>query len=893
MKKALLIDGHSLAYRAFFAVGGLTTKEGQPTNALFGFVSMVLQIIKNYSPEQIYVAFDLPQPTFRHEMYKEYKANREKPPEEFISQIPIIKEFVQELGLNMVQQPGFEADDVIGSLAKKLSREGISPYIVTGDKDSFQLVTDDIHVLLTKKGISEIEEYGPEQVFERYGLTVEQMIDMKALMGDNSDNIPGVKGIGEKTAIKLLQDYKTIEGVYENISKIQGKLQEKLIQDKDKAFLSKELVTINTVLEVETQAVDTVMDNEKLLEFFKKYELNSLIKRFLGVEKVVRDVQMISFEVVDSEEKLIRVVDLLSSQQEIGLYCEYDDRTNELVAISFSTQDGKCFVVPLAFACGNLSSTEHDSFGPMFAMEKPTTTASLQGLFALKAHKNISDVKRLIRYLDSEGLVLLGTYDDILVMDYLLEPDRSNREVERMLKVYFSEELETKKELLSKNKKFHFCEIPAEKALEYLAIRAAAILRLKTKLTSLLKEEDLLFIYQDMELPLIDILFRMEKEGILLDKKYLKEMSLELHSELKVIEQAVYLLAGEEFNINSNKQLQEILFDKLKLPTSKKIKTGYSTNIDVLEELASKYEIATKLIEYRQLNKLLNTYVDALPKLTDSSDRLHTTFNATVASTGRLSSSDPNLQNIPIRGDSGSKVRGAFIAKPGYVLIVADYSQIELRILAHISKDEKLIEAFLKGQDIHSATAASVFGVPLEAVTKELRGKAKAINFGLAYGMGAFNMANSLGMEVHEAQHHIDVYFSNFPNIKKFMDEAPQFVLENGYIKTLYGRKRYFRDFASLGKREQNSQIRMIINYPMQGLAADIIKLAMIQLDKEISGFEAKVLLQVHDELIVEVKEAEAEQLKNVIVKTMESSYQLDVQLVVNASVAHNWLEAK
>ena len=893
MKKALLIDGHSLAYRAFFAVGGLTTKDGQPTNALFGFISMVMQIIKNYSPEQIYVAFDLPQPTFRHVMYKEYKAHREKPPEEFISQIPIIKEFVQALGLTMVQMPGFEADDVIGSLAKKLSREGIRPYIVTGDKDSFQLVTDDIRVLLTKKGISELEEYGPEQVFARYGLSVEQMIDMKALMGDTSDNIPGVMGIGEKTAIKLLVDYGTLEGVYEHIDQITGKLQEKLIQDRDNAFLSKELATININLDIETKVHDTQIDNDMFLEFLKRYELNSLITRFRGAENVVREVRMVSSELLDNEEKLSGAIVFLKQQKELAIYCEYDDRTNELVAVSIATLSGKVYVIPLGFASGNLSSNENSAFGPMFSMETPATSSNLKEIFVLPAHKIISDVKRLKHYLDNEDLVLKGTYDDLMIMDYLLEPDRNNRDVERMLGVYFREESETKRELLSKCKKFHFCEIPADKAVEYMANRAEAILRLREKLMTSLKEEDLLFIYKEMELPLLEILFKMEKEGILLDKAYLKKMSIELHEELMKIEKAIYLLAGEEFNINSNKQLQEILYDKLHLPTSKKIKTGFSTNVDVLEELAGRHEIAGKLIEYRQLSKLLNTYVDALPKLTDSKGRIHTTFNSTVATTGRLSSSEPNLQNIPIRGEIGSKIRGAFVAKTGYTLIIADYSQIELRILAHVSGDEKLKDAFKKGLDIHSATAVEIFDVPLEAVTQEMRRKAKEINFGLAYGMGAFRMSGRLGIDIKEAQQQIDIYFYNFPGIKTFMETAPAFVTENGYISTLYGRKRYFKEFASASKREQLGLVRMIINYPMQGLAADIIKLAMIQLDKQIGEFDAKVLLQVHDELVVEVKEQEADALTKLIVEIMENSYKLDVPLTVNASKGNNWLEAK
>jgi len=892
VKKALLIDGHSLAYRAFFAVAGLTTKDGQPTNALLGFANMVLQIIKNRNPDQVYVAFDLPKPTFRHKLYPEYKGHRETPPDEFISQIPLIKEFVEAIGLPIVQQEGFEADDVIGALANKLSSEGVQPFIVTGDKDAFQLVTEDIRVLLTKKGITEIEEYGPAEVYDRYGLLVDQIIDMKALMGDSSDNIPGVKGVGEKTAIKLLIDYGTLEDLYENVGEIKGKLQEKLINDKDNAFLSKKLATIDTTVALQVSLQDIDIDLKLLEDFLKKYQLYSLIKCFIGAEQAVEEKQ-VETAIIDNKESLAEAIAYIKKQKEISVYCEYDDRTGDIIGLSIAFGAGNAYVIPLSFLSGNLSSGEQSAFGPMFATEEDSAFEDLKEIFNQNNHKVLHDAKRLKHTLDNEGIELNGTYDDVMLMDYLLTPDRNNREIDKMMNVYLHENVLSKKEVLSKSKKYHFCEIAADKALDYMAKRAEAILRLKPRLLSLLETEGVLFIYEEMDLPLINVLFKMEQQGILIDKKYLKDMSKHLHTELTSIEDNIYILAGEEFNINSTKQLQVILYEKLGLPALKKTKTGYSTNVDVLEDLAGKYEIAKSLIEYRKLAKLLNTYVDALPKLADKDGRIHTTFNPTVAATGRLSSSEPNLQNIPIRGDIGSKIRGAFVAKPGYTLIVADYSQIELRILAHISKDEKLSEAFLTGKDVHSATAASVFDVPLEEVTTELRRKAKAINFGLAYGMGAFNMANSLGVEMHEAQHHIDVYFNNFPNIQKFMEEAPKKVMENGYIETLYGRKRYFKDFATAGKREQNSQARMIINSPIQGLAADIVKLAMIELDKEIAAYDANVLLQVHDELVVEVKNEQADELCKLVVDIMENAYKIDVPLLVNASVGDNWLEAK
>jgi DNA polymerase I len=892
VKKALLIDGHSLAYRAFFAVNGLTSKSGQPTNALFGFASMVLQIVKNHSPQQVYIAFDLPSPTFRHNLYKEYKATREKPPEEFISQIPLIKEFVKVAGFPIIEQAGYEADDLIGSLANKLSALDYSVFIVTGDKDAFQLVTKNIHVLLTKKGISEIDEYGEQEIVEKYSLRVNQMIDLKALMGDNSDNIPGAKGIGEKTAIKLLLEYNTLDNIYDNIDKIQGKLKEKLEQSKENVYLSKELATIKKNIEIETNNSETILNEQPLLEFLEQYELYSVIRKFLGSEHIrSNDNGSYKTTIIDKENILNTMINTLKKKKEIYIYCEYDDRTNDMIALCLTAENEDVFIIPLGFSSGNYQSFDNNNFGPMFQEDAPNILEQIKEILESPNKKIIHDVKKLMHLCDKEKIKLSDPYEDISIMAYLLDPDRANKDIDNLLKVYFREDSLTKKDILSK--KYHLCEISADKATNYLSKNVFSMIKIYKQLLLLLKKENLIKLYNDMEIPLIKILFDMEKEGILLDKKYLKEMSIELHKELKEIEQTIYLEAGEEFNINSTKQLQEILFNKLQIPSIRKTKTGQSTNYDVLEELAHKYPIANSIITYRKVSKLLNTYIDSLPKLTDANNRLHTTFNSTITATGRLSSSEPNLQNIPIRGEMGGKIRGAFKAKEGYTLVVADYSQIELRILAHISEDEKLINAFKQGLDIHSSTASAIFNIDIEKVTSEMRRKAKEINFGLAYGMGAYKMSYRLGIDIKEAQYHIENYFHNFPRIKEYMEQTPKIVAENGYIETLYGRKRYFKNFATSSKQEQAGQVRMIINYPMQGLAADIIKIAMIQLENEIKVYNARVLLQVHDELILEAEKNIAEKIKDLTVKIMENSYKLSVPLIVNASISENWLDAK
>ncbi len=759
--KIYLIDGHSFAYRAFFALPPtMVTTDGQPTNALYGFAKMLFSIIEEKKPDCIAVAFDLPVPTFRHKAYGQYKAHRPPSPEEFRSQVPLIKEFVRSLNIPIHEVAGYEADDVLGTLANKAVTEGLDAVIVTGDKDSLQLVNEHIHALLPKKGVSEMKEYDIGAVEKQYeGLKPEQIVDMKALVGDKSDNIPGVPGIGEKTAVALLQEFKTLAALYENIDNIgRESVKDKIKNNREAAFQSQMLAKIVTdvPLDFSLDSCHTAdFEWPKVVDFLKKYQLNSLAAKY---------------------QKNI-------SQQ------------------------------------GDLFSSQHIELEP-----------------------EIIDKEKILQ---------------ARIKKYLLNPDRQYKDE----------------------------DITAEDV--------ASIAEYGKEL----KARGLYEIYQNIELPLASILSDMEKEGIRIDISFLSRMSKELELFIKGLELVIYRLAGEEFNINSPKQLAEIFFEKLKIPTIKKTKTGFSTDASVLEELAGEHDIASKILEYRQLAKLKSTYVDALPLLVDpKTGRVHTHFNQTATATGRLSSSDPNLQNIPVRTEMGRKIRQAFLPSDDKnLLLSADYSQIELRILAHIANEEGLIKAFENNLDIHSATAAEVFGVKLEDVTPEQRAQSKAVNFGIAYGMSARKLSQTVGLPYQEAQNFIDNYFAKYPGIKKYIEETIEFARQNGYVKTLLGRRRYFKDINSPNKKLAAAAERALINMPIQGTSADIIKMAMIKIADELKHqkLKAKMILQVHDELVFDVPEHEAYDLECLVKEIMSGIYPLNVPLVVNVATGKNWLEAK
>lgn len=893
--RVLVIDGHSLAYRAFYGTPPLITSFGQPSNAIYGFVNMVIKIIKEHQPDYLFVAFDLPAPTFRHKMYPQYKANRKKTPDDFISQVPFLLEFIEAIGAPVVQQEGFEADDVIGTITRLSQEKGYSTEIFTGDMDALQLVDKNVRVLSPKKGSIETMNYDPDQVKAKYSLFPNQIIDMKALQGDSSDNIPGVPGIGAKIAANLLNEYSTLETIYENIEKITSKsIKQKLEQGKDSAVLSKTLSKINKEVPVEISWKEQNINLQNSNEFLQKMELHSIIKRFLdkssNSEKDYKQ-HDINSEIILDKESLNKIFQEAKNVGQSAFNLEVFN--GDIIGISFSVAGDTAYYLPFKHKGGNIANSEN-ILGPLFDSTEVELKEYVSSYFEDKSIKKTTyDSKQAIRFLYKKGIKVESLESDVMLMDYLLYPDASEHSPAKIIQRHLGDNCYSDKEFAAKFKVKNIVQLDSKDYADQACFKAAALWSLNPKLITLLQEKGMYDIYKKIDFPLIHILGNMEKRGVALDLLFLENMSKELHKQTKILESMVYDIAGQAFNINSPKQLGEILYHKLGIKPLKFSKTGPSTSIDVLEQLAIEHNIARLIIEYRQITKLLNTYIDVFPTLVDKNKRLHTTFHLTVAATGRLSSSDPNLQNIPIRTNIGEKIRKAFVPQNSKKFIVADYSQIELRVLAHISGDIGLQNAFKNGQDIHSSTASTIFNVPVEEVIPAMRRKAKEINFGIAYGMGAFGLSQRLKISNKEAAEYIQLYFEKFPKIKEYIDKNIAFGAENGYVETVLQRKRFFPGYEYANKRDQSGMNRMIINTPIQGTAADIIKLAMIELEEKLIPYQSKMILQIHDELIVEAPEKELEEVKLILQKTMEQSFKLDVPLVVNIGVGDNWLEAK
>jgi len=857
---------------------------------------MFFRVLEREKPDYLFVAFDLPTPTFRHLMYKEYKANREKSPDDFRSQVPYIKQFVKDIGVTLIEKEGFEADDVIGTIAElaKKENETINSYILTGDKDVLQLVGDNTFALLTKKGISDIVTCDESRVVLEMSIKPEQVVDYKALKGDSSDNIPGIAGIGDKTAIGLLAEFGSLDGIYKNIEAVSSKrVQEKLIEGKETAYLSRDLARINIAVPMEITFKHTALNYNKVRPLFNELEMQNLARKYLAhdIEKIV-EAKTYSGTVIDKKEAFDMLVAKLKKSSVFAMYIKKMTDGN-ILGVSFSLGNKQSFYIPLHHNQGNYESY-HNNLGPMFAPEKENIFLSMRefledDLIVKKVH----DSKEITAILESNGVTIKNIQADTMLMDYLLHPDRSNHSIKNTVRDNKGEQIPELKDIMDVAKIKDVTELSAAQILPYMISRSESILTLSDDLSLKMREQKLDDVYTKIDFPIIKALTAIEKRGIKIDKNYLKELSTDYHKRALEMEKNVFILAGEEFNLNSPKQLGDILFNKLMLPTQKKTKTGFSTNIDALESLAPDYEIADMIISYRQVTKLLNTYIDVLPRLADSHDRIHSSFNVTVAATGRLSSSDPNLQNIPIRTEDGERIRKAFISEQGKILIVADYSQIELRVLSHICEDKKLIDAFKNNLDIHTATAAEVFGVSLTEVTSAMRRKAKEINFGLAYGMKAFGLAQRLKISRKEAEDHMAVYFEKYPMIKDYIEKTIELVSKNGYIETLFGRKRFFPNYNDVSKMEKNAIDRMVINMPIQGTAADIIKMAMLQLEKELIGKESKIILQVHDELVVEATQNELEDVKEIVKNVMEKIVVLKVPLTVNIGTGTDWLNAK
>ena len=872
-KKLILIDGNSIAYRAFFALPLLNNDKGVHTNAVYGFTMMLMKILEDEKPTHALVAFDAGKTTFRHKTFSEYKGGRQKTPPELSEQFPYIRELLQSYGIRHYELENYEADDIIGTLSLQGEKDGYEVIVISGDKDLTQLSSEKTTVYITRKGITDIESYTPEHIQEKYGLTPDRIIDMKGLMGDSSDNIPGVPGVGEKTAIKLLKEFETLEKLLQSIDQVSGKkLKEKLEEFKDQALMSKELATITREAPLTVGLGELEfpgMNEEKLRPFFKELGFNSLLDK-LGDAPVEEkaELEQIEFEQVKEitadifADKNIFYVELLEDNYHYA----------PIIGISLVNEKG-AFYLPIELALESAAFKEW--------AEDETK------------QKTVYDAKRSEVALRHRGIHLKGITFDCLIAAYIADPSASIEDVASVAKKYDFTNIQSDEVFYGKGAKRR---VPEEEMLaEHLVRKTFALASIQEKMEEELQKNGQEELFYELEMPLSLVLADMESTGVQVDVERLQRMGAEINDRLKAIESRIYEMAGETFNINSPKQLGVILFEKLGLPVIKKTKTGYSTSADILEQLASSHDVIKEILEYRQLGKLQSTYIEGLQKVVHKG-KIHTRFNQVLTQTGRLSSIDPNLQNIPIRLEEGRKIRQAFVpSEKDWIIFAADYSQIELRVLAHIANDEKLIEAFREDHDIHTETAMSVFHVEAEEVTSNMRRHAKAVNFGIVYGISDYGLSQSLNITRKEAGKFIDRYLDSYPGVKNYMEEIVADAKQQGYVSTLLHRRRYLPDITSRNFNLRSFAERTAMNTPIQGSAADIIKKAMIEMAKrlESEGMQAKLLLQVHDELIFEAPKEEIEKLKEIVPDVMENAVELSVPLKVDYSYGDTWFDAK
>jgi DNA polymerase-1 len=859
-KTLFLLDGHSLTHRAFYALPLLTNDDGEYTNAVFGFIRMLFSLNDEWNPDRMIITFDKKAPTFRHEEYEDYKGNRKKMPEELVPQIPLLQQTIEKLKIPMMAKEGYEADDLLGTLSKEAEEDGYKVYIVTGDRDALQLVSENVNVLYTRKGISDLVKFDLDKVMEKYQLTPEKLIDRKGLMGDSSDNIPGVPGIGKKTALKLLKEFGTMEEILANIDKVSGKKRkENLHKYADQARMSYRLGKIKRDVPIDINfdkcRLD-LYDDQEAAEQFKKLGFTSLLDRFDFKEEA-------NFEDLEIEE--LKENNLKDFKEKIIKAGK--------IAVALKLEKG-CKAIS-----GRIEefifSIENEDKIYLYHPEDKINLEIKEILESEKIEKMMLNAKEVSLSLLNHQIEILNISFEPLLAYYLLQPSSSLPEVEEV----FSHKLTISFEQLETEKKE--------------AVKISKLFELKEKLLPELEKNNLLKLYQEIELPLIKVLARMEYNGVKVDKKWLNSLSERLGKRLDIIVDKAHELAGEEFNLNSPKQLGEILFEKLGLPVIKRTKTGYSTNASVLEKLEGKHEIIPLISEYRELAKLKSTYIDSLPPLiNEETGKIHTSFNQMVTATGRLSSTDPNLQNIPIRTEEGREIRKAFIpSSEEMILLAVDYSQIELRVFAHLSGDEKLKEAFNSGADIHTETAAEVFEVSPDEVSPNLRRHAKVINFGIAYGMSAYGLSQDLDIAVEEAQAYIDKYFERFSGVKEYMDQTIEKVKKCGYAETMFGRRRYIPEINSSNYHRRSFAERTAVNTPIQGTAADIMKKSMLDVYDALkeADFDLNILLQVHDELVFEVNKNQLDQAAKLIKEKMENTTEIDVPLLVDLQIGENW----
>ena len=850
--KLMILDGNSIVNRAYYGVRPLNAPDGTPTNAIYGFVAILQRLLEEQQPQAVCVSFDLKAPTFRHQQYEAYKAQRKGMPEELAAQMPILKEVLDAMGIRRYELEGFEADDILGTAAAICEKSGWDCVIVTGDKDSLQLITDTTSVcnVKTRMGQTETVLYTPERFQEEYGFAPPLMVDLKALMGDSSDNIPGVPGVGEKTAMDLVQRYGEIKNIYENLDSLEIKegVRKKLAQGRESAEMSYWLATIIRDVPLDFKPEDNLWDKNytgALYGIFKRLGFNKFIEKWglteSGEAAISEEQSHLPRRELSSTEEIDALIEAINAAEQIAVYpLEGLDR--------IEVCDGKTVYDAAWNRCG-------EGYDRLLSV-----------VFSPEIKKTGHNVKDLMGLLLKEGLSTEGFVFDTALAAYLLDATESDYALERISVRYTGAE----------------------------AAGAEAVFKLAPVLDAKLRELGMDGLYYQAELPLCAVLAEMEAAGFFVDRKALYDFGESLNAGIAQLQQSIWNHAGHEFNINSPKQLGSVLFDELLLPYGKKTKTGWSTNADVLEKLQGKHPIVDEVLEYRMLTKLKSTYADGLLKVISEDGRIHTNFQMTVTATGRLSSTEPNLQNIPVRKKLGAQIRNMFVAAPGMMLVDADYSQIELRLLAHISGDETMKEAFLSGEDFHTVTASNVFGVPVSEVTPVLRSRAKAVNFGIVYGISAFSLAQDIGVYPNEAKAYIDAYLEKYHGVRDYMKQIVETAKAQGYVSTVYGRRRYLPELKSANFNMRSFGERVALNMPVQGTAADIIKLAMVNVHRRLKaeGLKARLILQVHDELIVECPGEEAEQVRQILTEEMENAARLSVPLLAEAHIGHSWAEA-
>ncbi len=903
-KQFYIIDGNAYVYRSFYAIKGLATSTGFPTNAIYGFVSLLLKILRESQPDYLAIAFDTQAETFRHKEFADYKANRPEMPDPLVQQFPVIKEILKAFNIAVVEQQGYEADDIIGTLAKKAEELGTDVVIVTGDKDALQLVNENIKVrpYVTRSSSDQDFTYNESEVVKRYGVSPDKITDLLGLMGDASDSIPGIPGIGEKTARELLTQFENLEDLIEHVDELKNERRKELIkQYSDQAILSKKLATIdvyvpiqfdfeNYKIEISSDGLPVNCNRNELIKLFKNLEFNKFLKEINPQEEKVKD--KTEYKVILSEADLDELVTRLKGASEFAIDTEtngLDPLTSDIVGISIAIEPHKAYYIPIYHAY--IGAPAQLPLELIIRKLKPILEDPNIG----KIGQNIKYDLQVLRHYDIE---LSGITFDTMIAGYVLNPSSRGYNLDNLAMTLLDHKMIPIEDLIGKGKdQISLSEVEIERVCNYSCEDADITLQLKNIMEPKLKQSELEGVFKGIELPLISVLADMEMIGVKIDTEWLNKLSIDLSKQLDDLTKEIYSLAGQEFNINSTQQLGEILFSKLKLPTGKKTKTGYSTNEAELKRLSDAgYELPSKILQYRTIAKLKSTYVDALPaSINPKTGRVHTSFNQAVTETGRLSSSNPNLQNIPIRTEEGKEIRRAFISEDGYIIMSVDYSQIELRMLAHLSKDPILMTAFRNGEDIHESTAALIFGLPIDQITPEMRRKAKTVNFGIIYGISAFRLSKDLGISNSEAQEFIDSYFKTYSGVKMYLDEVLKFARKNGYVTTISGRRRFIPEINAQDKIQRESAERTAINTPVQGSAADLIKIAMINIANFIKSekLNSRLILQIHDELVFEVYEDELEIMKSNVCSLMENSLTLDIPIKVDVGIGKNWLEAK